>query len=76
MRREPYLLTTVGFVVVSGLTVPAPPPEAMQANELPLTHAINCSAQPTHESDEVEVEVAALAAPARPASTNAISSGG
>lgn len=55
-----YLLTITGFVVVSGLTVPVPLPEAMQANELPLTHAmINCSAWVNHEPDDVEV--AALA---------------
>ena len=65
-----HLLTTVGFVVVSGLTV-ADPPVAMRAYGLPLTHANNCSAEADHEPDELDF--AALATPALPARTNAIS---
>ena len=54
------------------LTEPDPPLAAMQATEFPLAQAmINCSASVNHEPDNVVV--AALAAPALPASTNAIS---
>lgn len=45
----PYLLLTVGLPFPSGLTVPAPP-TAMQAVELPPTHAIIiCSIAPNHD---------------------------
>ena len=57
---------------LSGLTVPVPPMDAMQADKLPLAQAmINCSACVNHEPDDVAV--AALAAPALHASTSAIS---
>jgi hypothetical protein len=38
------LFSIEGSTTVSGLTVPVPPEDAMQANELPLAQAmINCS---------------------------------
>lgn len=55
--------------MVSGLTVPAPPPAAMQATELPLAHSSH-SSMPLNEPDDAVV--AAEAAPALHASTSAI----